>query len=95
MPELPDAAFLTVRPDWLCEVLSPSTAQTDRVIKLPIYAREGVSHVWLVDPAIQTLEVFRLDGDTYRFITAERGDVTCRHEPFEEIELNLARLWAR
>jgi Uma2 family endonuclease len=95
MPELPDEPFTTLRPDWLCEVLSRSTEQRDRSDKLPVYAREGVQHIWFVDPEIQTLEVFRLDGDSYRIITTERGSGTYRLEPFEEIELILAKLWSR
>ena len=50
MPELPDAAAFELAPDWICEVLSPSTAASDRAEKMPIYARERVAHVWLVDP---------------------------------------------
>lgn len=95
MPELPDEPFTRLRPDWLCEVLSRSTEQRDRSDKLPVYAREGVQHIWFVDPEIQTLEVLRLDGDTYRIIRTERGSDTCRLEPFEEIELSLAKLWSR
>lgn len=95
MPELPDEPYTKVRPDWLCEVLSPSTAKQDRADKVPIYAREGVQHVWLVDPALRTVEVLRLDGDTYRIIITHRDDATCRLEPFEDIELILARLWTR
>ena len=49
LPELPDAAFMTLAPDWICEVLSPSTETLDRS-KLRIYAREGVSYAWLLDP---------------------------------------------
>src|SRR5579862_4229680 len=50
MPEIPSAAFLTLAPDWLAEALSPSTAGVDRGEKLPVYAREGVRHVWFLDP---------------------------------------------
>ena len=75
MPEVPDAAYATLAPDWVCEVLSPSTAVIDRVKKLAIYAREGVAHTWLIDPALRTLEVVRA-------------------EPFGDIELDLASLWA-
>lgn len=95
MPELPDEPFLTLRPDWVCEVLSRSTAKTDRVDKLPIYAREGVSHVWLLDPELFILEVFGLDGPTYRLLHTWRDDAVCRAEPFEAIELPLAVLWQR
>jgi Uma2 family endonuclease len=95
LPELPDAAYLTVRPDWCCEVLSPSTQRNDRVLKLPLYRREGVGHVWLVDPEAKTLEVFRLDGDTYRLLDSHADDALVRAEPFEAFELELAALWAR
>jgi Uma2 family endonuclease len=95
MPELPDAAFLTLPPDWACEVLSDSTRAHDRVRKLPVYAREGVSHVWLVDPLAKTLEVFRLDGDGYRLVVTFEGETPCRAEPFDAIELDLAALWQR
>lgn len=94
MPELPDAAFLTLAPDWTCEVLSPSTEDLDRAEKVPIYAREGVSHVWLVDPEVRTLEVLRLDGGSYRIVTTVRADARVRAEPFDAIELELALLWA-
>src|SRR5882757_4578268 len=50
MPEIPEAAAFELAPDWVCEVLSPGTEATDRADKMPIYAREKVAHVWLVDP---------------------------------------------
>jgi Uma2 family endonuclease len=80
-------------PDWVCEVLSPSTARLDRGDKLDVYRREGVSHVWLVDPSLQTLEILRLDGPTYRLAATFAGDTPVRAEPFDAIELNLAALW--
>ncbi len=95
MPEMPDAPYATLAPDWICEVLSPSTEGFDRAEKLPIYAREGVKHVWLLDPDVRTLEVLRLDGETYRLIHTWRGDAVVRAEPFDAIELELATLWAR
>ncbi len=51
MPNMPATAHFTLAPDWVCEVLSPSTAAMDRADKLPIYARAGVEHAWLVDPS--------------------------------------------
>jgi Uma2 family endonuclease len=95
MPELPEGAFVTRRPDWVCEVVSVSTEHIDRADKVPVYAREGAAHVWLVDPAVKTLEVFRLDGKTYRLIHTWRDDATCRAEPFDAIQLSLAALWER
>lgn len=95
MPEMPISAFTTLAPDWVCEVLSRSTVAIDRSEKLPIYAREGVAHVWLVDPLAQTLEILRLEGDGYRIVATPRGDSVVRAEPFDAIELELAVLWAR
>ena len=96
MPEIPEVTpYFTLAPDWLCEVLSPSTAATDRSQKLPIYAREGVAHVWLVDPLVKTLEVLRLDGPTWRLLGTWRDDQIVNAEPFESFGLELATLWTR
>lgn len=95
MPELPATPYLTVAPDWVCEGISPSTARVDRGPKLRLYARQRVLHVWFVDPLPKTLEVLRLDGDTYRILDTFGGDDVVRAEPFEAIALSLADLWAR
>ena len=95
MPEPPATAFVTLAPDWVCEVLSDSTRGVDRVKKMPIYAREQVPHVWLVDPSAQTVEVFRLDGATYRLVATHASEERPRLEPFEAIELELAALWGK
>jgi Uma2 family endonuclease len=95
MPEIPEAVGIVVRPDWVCEVLSPSTEARDRADKVPIYAREGIGHVWLVDPIACTLEAFRLDGQTYRLMGTSRDEARVRIEPFEAVELELATLWRR
>jgi Uma2 family endonuclease len=84
-----------VAPDWACEVLSPSTRRVDRVVKMPIYRRENVRHVWLVDPEAKTLEVFRLDGESYRLVDTFAEDARVRAEPFDAIELELGALWLR
>jgi Uma2 family endonuclease len=83
----------TVAPDWVCEVLSPSSARIDRIRKLPIYARSGVQHAWIVDPELQTLEVFRRDGTTWTLLGAFEGSDRVRAEPFEVFELELGLLW--
>jgi len=95
MPELPDAPYLELPPDFCCEVLSPSTAGFDRVVKLPIYARHRVGHVWLVDPVAQTLEVFALDGETYRLLVTHGGEDLIEAPPFDAEGLDLAPLWRR
>ena len=95
MPEMPHAAAFELAPDWVAEILSPSTTAIDRGAKVPIYARERVAHVWLIDPLTQVLEVLRLDGATYRLIATHCADAKVRAEPFDAIELELAILWAR
>jgi Uma2 family endonuclease len=95
MPELPDAAAFELAPDWICEVLSPSTAATDRAEKMPIYARERVTHLWLVDPIARTLEALVLDGARWSVLGTWPDDAKLRVDPFEAFELELAGLWAR
>ncbi len=95
MPEIPDATAFELAPDWVCEVLSPSTQALDRAEKLPIYAREKVGHVWLVDPLAKTLEALALQHDRWVVLGVWRDDAKVRVEPFESFELELANLWAR
>jgi Uma2 family endonuclease len=94
MSAVPHAASISLAPDWVCEVVSPSTEDVDRAEKMPIYARERVGHLWLVDPLLKTLEVFRLDGESYRMVHTWRGSAAVRAEPFDAIELDLSILWA-
>lgn len=89
----PEAPYLTLAPDWVCEITSPSTARLDRVAKLPVYAREGVAHAWLVDPAIRLLEVLRLENGRWTITAQHVDDERARIEPFAEAELDLARWW--
>lgn len=93
MPTVPSSAHLTLAPDWLCEVLSPATEKIDRVKKLAIYAREGVSHVWLVNPVLETLEVLRLVSQRWCLLAEHEGEAGVRAEPFDAIELELGALW--
>lgn len=92
LPEMPGTAA-TVAPDWICEVLSPSTAHIDRIRKLPIYARENVQHAWLIDPVAQTLEVFELQNGRYSLAQTAEGEQRGHFIPFDAIELDLALLW--
>ena len=93
VPELPETDYFVVAPDWVAEVLSPSTLRLDRGPKLAIYRREGVRHVWLLDPVTRTLEIFRLTGDVYGWVATHEGDAVVRAEPFDAIELQLGLLW--
>ncbi len=93
LPEAPRTAVLSLAPDWCCEILSPSTEARVRSAKLPTYAREGVRHVWLIDPEIRTLEAFRLEGAHYMLLATHTGDARIRAEPFDALELELNVLW--
>jgi Uma2 family endonuclease len=93
MPVLQNVAYFELAPDWVCEVVSPSTARIDRVRKVPIYAREGVGHLWLVDPLQQTLEVFRLEGLHWVLVSTHGGAEAVRAAPFEALELDMGRWW--
>ena len=95
MPELPDVAAFELAPDWVCEVLSPRTEANDRTLKLPVYAGEQVAHCWLVNPTLQTLEVYRLTDGRWTLLSSHRGDEGVGAEPFDAVELELGALWAR
>jgi Uma2 family endonuclease len=95
MPKIPDTAPFELAPDWVAEVLSPSTEATDRTKKLPTYAREKVGHVWLLNPQSQVLEAVALELNGYRLLGAWHGDALVRVPPFEAVEIELGGLWAR
>jgi len=94
MPVLPRGHRATVVPDWVCEVLSPSAAGTDREIKMPIYAHYGVAYAWLLDPLAHTLEAYALDSGTWREIGRFAGAAEVSVAPFEAVTINLDDLWA-
>jgi Uma2 family endonuclease len=93
MPVPPEGHRATVVPDWVCEILSPSTESVDREIKLPIYARFGVAHAWLLDPRARTLEAYALEGGAWRAIARHGGGERVRVPPFDAVEIDLADLW--
>ena len=93
MPHTPASAWFDLAPDWVCEVLSPSTAILDRTRKLPVYARERVSWLWLIDPRNRTLEVLRLEGESWLVAGSYGGDQKAHLPPFDAIELELEALW--
>jgi Uma2 family endonuclease len=97
MPQLPDTAYFTLVPDWVCEVLSRSTEKLDRDKKLPFYAERGVPHVWLIDPIDKCLEVYTLDTETKTWleVRVHQGDIAVRAAPFDAIEIDLSALWSQ
>ena len=93
MPVVPNVAAFTQAPDWVCEVVSPSTGALDRGRKMRIYARERVGHLWIVDPILHTLEVYRLETERWVVASAHGGTDSVRAEPFDAVELALDRWW--
>jgi Uma2 family endonuclease len=93
MPAFPDAAFFTLPPDWICEILSPSTRTRDLTDKRAIYAEHGVPHLWFVDPLAKTLEAFTLTGGFWTLRAALRDSAEVRVAPFDAIAFPLSALW--
>lgn len=94
LPQLTDVAYFTLSPDWVCEVLSPTSGRRDRIQKSRIYAQNGVAWLWLVEPAQQTVEVLRLDGEHWMLIGTWGGDDDeARLPPFDAVALELSRWW--
>ena len=93
MPERPDTPYFTLPPDWACEVLSGSTRRLDLQDKRPIYAREGVAHLWFVDPTDRTLEAFELRDGEWVLIALAKDDEPVSIRPFDAINFSLGDLW--
>ena len=93
MPEYPQTAYVTLAPDWTCEVLSPSTRRVDLQEKRPVYAREGVAYLWLVEPTDRTLEAFELRGGEWVLIGCAKDDEPGSIRPFDAITFSLGDLW--
>ena len=93
MAELPETAYVTLAPDWVCEVLSASTRRLDLHGKRPIYAREAVPYLWLVDPVDRTLEAFELHDGQWLLIASAKDDDPISIRPFDAITFSLGDLW--
>ena len=88
-----EVPYYDVAPDWVCEILSPSTEAIDRGRKMRIYRREGVGQVWLINPMTKTLEVYRLEAGRWILLDTFEDDAVVRAEPFDAVELSLSVLW--
>lgn len=91
-PEFIERNPVLVPPQWVCEILSPSNGREDRLLKLPLYARSGVAHVWLIDPEQRALEVYETGSGMPVLIGAGTDEETVAPPPFE-LPLDLGRLW--
>lgn len=93
MPSIPDVKFFELAPDWVCEVLSPTTEAIDRTDKSDIYREAGVQWMWLVNPVARTLEVLKHTDGGWTVDATHRDDAAVRARPFEAIEIALGDLW--
>ncbi len=93
LPALPQTAWFELTPDWVCEVLSPTTARVDRAEKLPLYARWGVGHAWLVDPDLRTLEAYANEAGRWVWLATLKDDDPVALPPFDAVTFSLAGLW--
>jgi Uma2 family endonuclease len=93
LPDVRAKTHFELAPDWVCEVVSPGSARLDRGAKALIYAEQGVSHMWIVDPTARTLEVLRNQEGHWLVASVHGEDEVVRAEPFDAVELKLGRLW--
>lgn len=93
MPEIPQDHRFEVVPDWVCEILSPGTAKKDRAIKMPLYARYGIAHLWLVDPLERTLEAYELREGLWTLLCTLKDDDPVAVPPFAAVTFALSDLW--
>ena len=93
MPDYPETAYVTLAPDWVCEVLSPSTRKVDLLEKRPLYAREGVAYLWLVEPTDRTLEAFELRDGQWLLIGSAKDNEAVSFRSFDAITFSLGDLW--
>lgn len=93
MPSVPRVAYFELAPDWVCEVISPSTEAIDRAEKSDIYAAAGVAWMWLVNPSARIVEVLELEDGRWSRHGTHRDDARVRLPPFDAVELELGDLW--
>jgi len=93
MPTAPETAWFSLRPDWICEVLSPSTAILDRTRKQDIYREHEVPWQWFVDPSARTVEALRLAGKELVVAGTFGGDGEMRIPPFDAVAIDVGALW--
>jgi Uma2 family endonuclease len=93
MPHPPRTGPVTVVPDWICEVLSPSTRNHDLVKKRRFYAEIGVAFLWYIDPPARALTVSKLQDGRWVELGVHGPDEKIRAEPFDAIEIDLAVWW--
>lgn len=94
VPDLDEESVAKVTPDWVCEVLTASTEQKDRIVKMPLYAELGIKDLWIVNPAVQSLETYQLVNKRWSLVSAMKSDVKVNQAPFDSINFSLKNLWS-
>ncbi len=93
LPQLRHLTFFSLAPDWLCEVISPSSAGVDRVRKQPIYLQAGVAYLWLIDPIQRTLESYQARDGAWVVSGSYSEEKDARVVPFDAVELDIGSWW--
>ena len=93
MPELPNDEPIRMVPDWVCEILSPTTRRHDQLVKLPYYAKVGVAYAWVVDLEARVLTAHRLESGAWRIVGTYSDETEARIEPFDVVPLNVVDCW--
>ena len=93
MPEMPGDEPIRIVPDWVCEILSKTTRRHDQLVKMPYYAKVGVTYAWVVDLDARVLTAYRLEGGAWRVIGAYSDETEARIEPFDVVPLHVADWW--
>ena len=93
MPKVPDGHIFDVVPDWICEIVSPSSKRRDRVEKFNLYARYEVGFYWIIDPEIKSLEAFRLEQGHWVSLGVFADAIKVKLQPFDAVEIDLSQLW--
>lgn len=93
MPEMPIDEPIRIVPDWVCEILSPTTRRHDLLVKLPYYAKVGVAYHWLVDLEGRTVTAQRLDSGRWTTLGVYCDETDARIEPFDVVPLHVASWW--
>ncbi|CAM3658116.1 Uma2 family endonuclease [Corallococcus sp. ZKHCc1 1396] len=95
MPRMPDTPVFSLAPDWVCEVLSPSTRRWDRGPKMRVYARAGVKWLWFIEPLEEGLEIHQLREGKWGLFSVHLGKGLVHAAPFDAVPLELDALWER
>ncbi len=91
---LPEDKVIDTKPDWVCEVLTSSSEEKDRSIKMPLYAELGIQNLWLIDPSSKSMETYQLENQRWNLVATLTGDVNVNQTPFDSITFSLINLWS-